>query len=146
MKKTVIILMGLAVAVSLLAGCAEDDESCDKSDVIARIESLEDAINDNNFDQFMENMHSETNQFTTYTEISFNDLTDNGSTDRDFHDYDVSCDGEDRADVDALATVTGVTEDQETFFDMRTEGGDWYVYKWTEETDTMYDKYSPPQQ
>jgi hypothetical protein len=141
MKKTGVIVAAWALVVCFFFACAEDD-SCDTKAIVARIESLEAAINANSWELFMENVHSATNQFDTFDQTSLDTITTNGLIDYDFHGYDVSCDGDSRASVSCTASVGA--NDYDTSFIMRTEGGGWYVYRWTEETDTMYDRYSPP--
>ncbi|HOW81441.1 MAG TPA: hypothetical protein PK573_02670 [Spirochaetota bacterium] len=144
MKKSIMIILLLIAAIISFNSCT-DDEGCDKEAVRDRIESLEDAINDNDVSLFLENMASDTNQFNTYDQASLNTLTDSGATDYNFHDYEVSCDGEDDADVTCTATITPGGDEPTSFVMLK--DGEWYIYLW-EEGDpavTMYDKYSAGQ-
>ncbi len=149
MKKSTIVIIFLVAAIISFNACTED-ESCDLSsaDKLAienRIESLEDAVNANNLTSFLENMHEDTQYFESFEQDELDALTDNGSTDYDFHDYDMECESDDEAEVSCTATISSAGDEPTSFIVVK--DGEWYIYRWEEgdPADVMYRKYSPGQ-
>jgi len=139
-------MLVLAALISLNA-CTEEDScdlsAADKQAIEDRIESLEDAINANNLSSFLDNMHGDTQYFDSFEQSNLDALTDSGSTDYDFHDYDMECESDDEADVSCMATISSAVDPEPTSF-VVVKDGEWYIYRWEEgdPADVMYRKYS----
>ena len=140
MKKACIGVLAILFLLTGLAGC-DDAESTDleKALIAERIKALEDAINDNDYPAFKDCMHTGTDQFDSYTEEAFNDMFSGITyqfTNRyvDINSY--------VAVVVCAAVINGNEENsQDTRFDVRAEGAGWYIFKWIEDGDTLFDRY-----
>lgn len=131
MKKLKYLLI-LCAAFNLFS-CFGDESSVG---IQGRIDSLENAINANDYDAFRDCFDEDAVNFDTYTVSDFNDLTDNGGTKYSFGTLLIAGDN-----VSCTATITGSgAGSAATTFVMVDRGGDFYILEWKENGILMFDK------
>lgn len=113
--------------------CFSDESSVD---IQARIDALEEAINNNDYAAFRDCFDYDAVNFDTYTSSDFYDLTDSGATNYYFGTLLIIGNS-----VTCTATITGPTPDSETAsFKMIERGGDYYILEWKVGSTVMFDK------
>ncbi|HOU85841.1 MAG TPA: hypothetical protein PK158_13450 [Spirochaetota bacterium] len=113
--------------------CFSDESSVD---IQARIDALEEAINNNDYAAFRDCFDEDAVNYGTYTSSMFYSLTDNGATNYYFGSLLIIGNS-----VSCSATITGTSPGVEpTTFEMIERGGDYYILEWMEDGTLMFDK------
>ena len=71
MKKISVLFIIFLLCLGFIS-CMEQEGETDEDKILERIEDLQAAINSDNHTNFMKCMHSDSNQYLSYTETSFN--------------------------------------------------------------------------
>jgi len=114
--------------------CFSDESSVD---IQARIDALEEAINNNDYAAFRDCFDEDAVNYDTYTSTMFNDdITENGNTNYHFSSLLIIGNS-----VSCTATLTGASNSVEpTTFKMIERGGDYYILEWKENGIILFDK------
>jgi outer membrane lipoprotein-sorting protein len=123
MKK--LIFAALILSLGIVGGCSE------LKTIEQRIQSLQDALNSNNYDAFMQNFDESAQYWDSFTETDFLLLTVNGSVTWDFGTVVVTgstatCPNATKTS-DATGTVPAVSS-----FEMVESGSDFFISEWKE--------------
>lgn len=144
MKKMILVSV-LLFTIALLAGCDSSDNSSDddekyKTAIEERIQSLEVALNSNDYEAFKTNFDPSCSlEFgVSYTETDFNDLTDNGDTDFSFSDITVDDLSANCKDTQTTLGIPGSPIDAE--FTFKEHDGDVLIYTWDEDGNELFFK------
>lgn len=113
--------------------CFSDESSVD---IQARIDALEEAINNNDYAAFRDCFDEDAVNYDTYSLSDFDLLTDSGNTNYSFGYLLIIGNS-----VTCTATITGTGAGSfSTSFKMIERGGDYYILEWKEGSTVMFDK------
>jgi len=144
MKKTILFPFFI-LTIALLSGCDFLDDSSDdkekyKAEIEERIQNLEDALNDNDYEAFKTNFDPSCSlEFgVSYTETDFQNLTDNGDTDFSFSDITVDDLSATCKDTQTTLGIQGTPLDVE--FTFKEDNGDVLIFTWDEDGNEIFFK------
>ncbi len=113
--------------------CFSDESSVD---IQARIDALEEVINNNDYAAFRDCFDEDAVNYDTYTLSMFDLLTDSGNTNYSFGSLMIIGNS-----VTCTATITGTGAGVEpTTFEMIERDGDYYILEWREDGTLMFNK------
>lgn len=138
MKKITALFAVFLMCFSIIACTTEEDVS-DEEKIIDRLIDLQNSINNDNYSNFIQCMHTGTDFFDSITPEVFETLFGAGVYYL-FYDSVITFPSEGTAHVDCYANING-TEGFETDFTLQTEDKDWYIFEWYEEGFEIYNSY-----
>jgi len=123
----------ILVLVVNVFSCFSDESSVD---IQARVDALEEAINNNDYAAFRDCFDKDAANYDTYTLSMFDLLTDSGYTNYSFGSLLIIGNS-----VSCTAVITGTGAGVfPTTFEMIERDGDYYILEWREDGTLMFDK------
>lgn len=131
MKKAVFLIVIAFIFPLFLISCGDDDVA----GINSRLDDLESAINNEDYDAFRACFHPDCDFDQSITEGQFNDLINDVET-YSFVDRNISIHNS-TADVNCTAEIDGLVNEP-TYFKMQMDGSSWKIREWDEDNVEMF--------